>query len=95
MRSSPGPGIPATFEGLLAALACAPANVVEVWRYALAMMMIGEDKAHIIKTCEQNEILLITVETNTGERFEVVRPPMSDETEQLLFEEIRRAFASK
>jgi hypothetical protein len=87
--------VPVNFEALLAALACPPANVVEVWRYAITMMLVGDEGAHIIATREQDEILFVTVETDTGERFEVVRPPMSDETEQVLFEEIRKRYADQ
>jgi len=79
-----------TLEALLAALGVAPANVVEVWRYALTMMLIGDEGAHIIGTREQGDVLFVTVETDTGERFEVIRPAMSDDTEQLLFESIRQ-----
>ena len=75
-------GVTFEFDALLSALAVRDVDRVEVWRYAITMMLIGDEAAHVMAIHEKDDILFLSVVTVQGERFEVIRPPMSDETEQ-------------
>ena len=79
------------FGPLLRAVALAPMPAQAMWRYALALMLIDDEKVRIVETRQEGERLHLTLQTLVGERFEVVRPPMAEATEQLLLEQIRTA----
>lgn len=60
-----------------------------MWRYGLVLLMIDDEKAHIAEAHQDGENLHLIVHMVAGDRFEVMRPAMSEETEQLLLEQIR------
>jgi hypothetical protein len=83
------PDLPPEWDAVLTEIARQPENVRAMWRYALVLMMIDDEKARIVATQRDGETFYVLVQTRDGERFSVVRPPMSEEVEQLLLEQIR------
>lgn len=81
--------LPPEFQPLLDELAEAPENVRLMWRYAITLLMIDDEKARVVGMRQEEATEIITVQTVTGDKFEVVRPPMSEETERLLLEQLR------
>lgn len=81
--------LPTEFQPLLDELAAEPESVREMWHYAMVLMMIDDEKARVVKSQQDGELLQLVVRTNAGEEFSIVRPAMSQETEQLLLEQIR------
>lgn len=85
--------LPAEFDSFLAALADQPENVRAMFRYALVLMMIDDEKARVMGTRNEDGYELIAVRTLAGEEFEIERPAMSEETERILLEQIREIVA--
>lgn len=81
--------LPPEFQPLLVELAAQPENVHAMWRYAVVLMMIDDEKARVIETRQQGDETHLTVQTLAGERFSIARPAMSEETERVLLEQIR------
>lgn len=80
------------FAQFLKHATAAPENFIEVWRYGLAMMMIDGRRASIVETYSDADTLHIVAITQQGDRFTVMRPAISEDTEQLLLERIRQIF---
>lgn len=87
--------LPPEFQPLLDELADTPENVKAMWRYAIALLLIDDEKARILETREEGDTQHLTVETISGDRFEVVRPPMSEAVEQELLEQLRAFMAGE
>ncbi len=69
-------------------------DVRELFRYALVLAMINDEKARVIGTrVEEREWL--TVETIAGDVFEIVRPPISEEVEAQLMRQVRAIVADE
>lgn len=85
--------LPPDFQPLLAELAAAPDNVRAMWRYALVLIMIDDEKARVIANETVDGQELLTVRTNAGDVFQIVRPEMSEATEKLLMQQVREIVA--
>lgn len=81
--------LPPEFDAILNQVAEQPEDVRAVWRYALVLMLLDDEKARVIESREDGGKLHLIVQTVNGERFEIERPPISEETEQLLLEQVR------
>ena len=81
--------LPPEFEHLRE-LTASPANQRAVWRYAVTLLLIDTGMARFVAMHQDGETLHFVVETNGGDRFSVIRPPMSEELEQALLEQVRR-----
>lgn len=81
--------LPAEYHSILEQVADQPANTRTMWRYALVLLMIHDEKARFVETRLDGETLHLAVETLDGKRFSITRPPMSEEAEQILLEQIR------
>lgn len=82
--------LPAEFDELLELVVAQPEHVRAMWRYALVLMMIDDEKARVVETHRDGETLHLIVQTVAGERFGILRPEMSEETEHLLLEQVRQ-----
>lgn len=85
--------IPPEYHPLLAALVAEPNDVSATWRYGIVLMMIDRQQAQVVQSDLQADKLFLTLETPSGERFGIVRPPMKEETEQHLLEQVRELVA--
>ncbi len=85
--------LPQEYESLLEDLAAAPDNVRAMWKYALVLMMIDDEKARVIATEKVEGEELLTVHTNAGDFFKIARPVMSEATEKLLMQQVREIVA--
>lgn len=85
--------LPPEFNPLLAELSDTPDNVRAMWKYALVLMMVDDEKARVIanETVEGQDLL--TVRTNAGDEFQVDRPVMSEATERHLMQQVREIVA--
>lgn len=83
------PDLPPEFEPILSELAAAPGNVRAMWKYAMVLMMIDDEKARVVAARREGATQFLIVQTIAGDRFEIERPEMSEETEQMLLEQIR------
>lgn len=81
--------LPPELGSLLADLVKMPARVRAMWRYAFVLLMIEIGRARFIEMREDGDTLHLIVKTTAGDVFSVMRPPMSEETEQRLLEEVR------
>lgn len=81
---------PAEYTPFLTELTERPENERELFRYTLAVMMIDDGKAKIADMQEENGRLRLLLETPSGDKFLVVRPEISEETDQKLFNQLRR-----
>lgn len=81
--------LPPEFAKVLVAVQAEPEHVRATWRYALVLLMIDEERARITEMRQDGETLHLVLQTWDGVRFAAVRPPISEETEQLLLEQIR------
>jgi hypothetical protein len=66
-----------------------PRDVRELFRYALVLAMIDDEKARIDGTRVEEEGDWLTIETIAGDVFEIIRPPISEELEAQLMEQVR------
>jgi hypothetical protein len=82
--------LPRESAPLLAALVEQPAHVREMWRYALVLMMIDDEKATAVETRGEDGRTWLTVRTLAGDEFQVVRPQISEDIERKLLEQVRR-----
>lgn len=85
--------LPPEMQEVLDALSEQPAATREMFRYALVLMMIDDEKARVLDTQEEDGQTVLTVRTTAGDEFRIVRPAMSEETEMILLESIRAIVA--
>jgi hypothetical protein len=85
--------LPAEYEAILKKIADGSEDVRTMWRYAVVLLMVHDEKARFVETRQDGDTLHFVIETIQGERFSVVRPPMAEEAEQLLLEQVREIVA--
>jgi hypothetical protein len=81
--------LPPEFQPLLDELAETPEHVKAMWRYAIVLAMIDDEKARVMGTRQEGGQVLLSVRTVAGDEFEIVRPPMSEDSEKELLSKIR------
>lgn len=73
------PNLPPNLQDLARLLDDQPEDVQELFRYALVMLMIEDNKARIIETENVDNLEYLTVETSAGEVFEILKPQVSED----------------
>lgn len=68
--------IPSEMQSVLDTMSAERPEVREMFRYALVLMMIDDEKARVIGTRTENDQELIAVRTITGDEFEFVYPAL-------------------
>jgi hypothetical protein len=81
--------LPPEFDPLLAELANESPNVREMFHYAVTLLMLDDEKARVIGERVEQGRSVLRVRTVAGDEYEVVRPEMSEELEQLLLMQVR------
>jgi hypothetical protein len=66
-----------------------PPQVRDQFRYLLVMSMVDEHKAKIVGARVMRGRHYLRIETNSGEVFQIVRPPISLATELQMREEVK------
>lgn len=84
------PDLPPEFEPILKLIQAQPENVRELFHYAIVLMMIDDERAHVFGTYLEDSKTLCRVRTITGEEFVIVKPDLTEETEQTLLEQVRK-----
>lgn len=67
------------YKRLLDELAPAPGSARAMWYYVLVLLMIEDEKAEIVRSNQDGNLVHLVVQTPDGAMFDVVRPPMSQE----------------
>lgn len=70
-----------------------PPEVRELFRYALVLAMIDDEKAWVTGTRLVESREYLTVRTVAGDQSEIMRPAISEEMELLLKEQLRAIIA--
>lgn len=70
-------------------LAYEPDSVRAMWRYIVFRLMLRHDCAHILETHQDGETLHLILQTRSGQRYDVVQPPLSPEQEQTMLARLR------
>lgn len=81
--------LPAEYEEILTRFASEPEDVLELWRYGMAAILIEDGKMKIEHAQREGEDVWLTLRTEMDEVFTIVKPAMSGDTEALLVEQIR------
>ncbi len=81
--------LPPELERLADLLSEQPPEVRDLFRYALVLAMIDDEKARVIGTRVEEEREWLTVETVAGDVFEIRRPAISEEVEAQLMGQVR------
>lgn len=68
-------------------------HVRDLFRYALVLAMIDDEKAWIIGKRMDGDRELLTVRTVAGDQFEIMRPKISEELEAELMAQLRAIIA--
>jgi hypothetical protein len=88
-------GLPLEIEQVAELLSRQRAEVRELFRYALVLAMIDEEKAHVIGTRLEEGIEFLPVETVAGDVFDIKRPEISEEVEADLMKKVRAIVADE
>ena len=70
-------------------------EVRDLFRYALMLAMIDDEKAHVIGTRKKNGQEWLTIKTLAGDVFEIIRPPISEKVEAELMRQVRAIIADE
>jgi hypothetical protein len=70
-------------------------EVRELFRFALVLAMIDDEKARVIGTRVEEDGEWLTIETVAGDVFEIARPPISEEVESDLMSQVRAIIADE
>ena len=70
-------------------------EVRDLFRYALVIAMIDDEKARVIGAQVEEDREFVTVQTVAGDVFEIVRPPISEEVESKLMSPVRSIVADE
>lgn len=81
--------LPREFQDFANLLSAQPPAVRELFRYALVVMMIDDEKARVTRTREEDGRDYWKVKTVAGDEFEIVRPQISIQIERELLEQVR------
>lgn len=81
--------IPREFLPLLHAFALKGQERIELWCYALVLLMLDEEQVRLVNTHVEAGREWATLRIIGGEEFDVVKPPLSEEQEQQLLDGVR------
>jgi len=81
--------LPPEFEPLLAALGAERLEVRAMFRNALVLMMIDDEKAFQLGSRVEDGHENVRVRTVAGDEFEIEPPNLSEEKDRLLLHQIR------
>jgi hypothetical protein len=81
--------IPPKWHDVADLLSEQPPAVRDLFRYLLVMSMVDEHKARIVGARAMRGRHYLRIETNVGDLFWILRPPISMETELRMREEVK------
>jgi hypothetical protein len=87
--------LPPELERLADLLSEQPPEVRDLFRYALALAMIDDEKAWVTSSRVEGDREYLTIQTIAGEVFEILRPEISEEVEAQLMEQVRAIIADE
>ncbi len=87
--------LPPEFQQIADLIAQQVPKVRDLFRYALVLAMLADEKARVIGTREENGQEWLAVRTIGGYVFELPRPALSEQEEAELMEVMRASRARK
>jgi hypothetical protein len=81
--------LPPELERVAEILSTQPPEVRELFRFALVLMMLDDEKAHIVSRRMVDGREYLSIATIGGDTFEIVRPQISEDLEQQLLSQVR------
>lgn len=81
--------IPREFAPLVNSLALDAQDRLQLWVYALVLLMLDEHQVRLIGAHQAAGHEWVTVQIYSGDEFEVVKPALSQENERKLLEGVR------
>lgn len=81
--------IPREFGPLVDSFASDAQHRMELWAYALVLLMIDEQQVRVKGTHEAAGHEWVTLEIYSGDEFEIVKPALPERDEQKLLEGVR------
>ncbi len=81
--------LPPDYRALAAEFARQPASVQELFRFAVTLMLIDEERAWIVGTRTECGRERLKVRTITHQSYEIVRPEITEEQEARLMAHVR------
>lgn len=81
--------IPREFLPLLSTYGLDPQQGLELWSYALVLLMLEEGRVRMTGTHQAAGREWLTLQIQGGEEFEIIRPALSAEHEQRLLAGVR------
>lgn len=82
--------IPSEFAPLLDSFDLDKSHRIELWSYALVLLMIDEGQVRKVRTYELVDNEWITLQILTGEQFDIIKPELSEQDEVRLLEGVRQ-----
>lgn len=82
-------GIPREFAPLLDEFALDAHHRIELWSFALVLLMIDEEQVRQVGSHEAAGCEWVTLQTRDGEQFDIVKPQLDEESEQRLLFGVR------
>jgi hypothetical protein len=88
-RRRTGPAIPREFAPLLDSYALDAQQRIELWTFALVLLMIDEEQVRVMGTRELAGREWLTLQTQEGEQFDIIKPDLNEDDEQQLLDRVR------
>lgn len=82
--------LPTEFDALLDELASQPESVRELWRYAMALVLIDDEKARVIGSMQDGDEKFLRLRLLDGREFWVKQPQLSEDVERMMLQTLRR-----
>lgn len=81
--------IPREFAPLLDAFALDAQHRIELWSFALVLLMVDEEQVRVMGEHDEAGQRWVTLQTQEGEQFDIVKPGLSETDERELLERVR------
>ena len=81
--------LPPELTQLAALIDAQPAHVQTTLRYCLCLAMAESGKAELVETTPGEDGAMVTFKSLAGDVFTVLRPPIDEDTEAILIEQLR------
>ena len=85
--------IPREFGPLLDAYALDSHHRIELWTFAIVVLMIDDEQVRVIGTRELADTQWLVLEMQDGEQFEIIHPQLTLADEMELFRGVRKIMA--
>lgn len=82
--------LPPEFDALMDELASQPEPVRELWRYAMALVLIDNENARVVGSMQNGDGKFLCLRLLDGREFWVKQPALSEDVEQMMLHTLRQ-----